>query len=276
VNGQAVAGSPFPVFVSIHPTLLGKPVRVITGVKPPRDVAVTPTGNILVTESGGVSLFDENGKKLRNIDTSKNIANPRGVTVASTDGCIYICGETKIIKLGPDFKLVGEFTGQGGSDYQYVAVVGDEVMVSDNGNKVVMVYTKYLEYVRQVGSHGEGPGQFLSIRGVSSDGHNLYVSEVRRGCVHVFSSGEYLHSFGQSGDGVKKLSGPIGVCVVGQYVYVASHYGHRVSVFTTEGEHVTSFGECGISEGNFIYPRGVCVDKDGFVYVCDSNTVQIF
>ena len=45
VNGQEVAGSPFPVFVSIHPTLLGKPVRVITGVKEPYDVAVTTTGD---------------------------------------------------------------------------------------------------------------------------------------------------------------------------------------------------------------------------------------
>ena len=32
VNGQEVAGSPFPVFVSIHPTQLGKPVQVITRV----------------------------------------------------------------------------------------------------------------------------------------------------------------------------------------------------------------------------------------------------
>ena len=51
VNGEVVSCSPFPVFVSIHPTLLGKPVGVMTGVKNPLDVALTVTGNIIVTDA---------------------------------------------------------------------------------------------------------------------------------------------------------------------------------------------------------------------------------
>ena len=277
VNGQEVAGSPFPVFVSIHPTLLGKPVRVITGVRIPRDVAVSATGNIVVTECSGKGvLFDKSGKKL---STSKfGISNPRGVAVNISDGCVYVLGN-KIVKLSPDFELVGELTGQeGATEYRYMAVVGDEVMVTEGSKNVVMVYTKDLKYVRQFGSHGDGPGQFKDISGVSSgETGNLYVGDYGRGCVHVFSNGgEFLHSFGQGGDGVK-LRSPVGVCVVGQYVYVASYNDHCVSVFTTEGEYVTSFGTLD-DEGNFRYPWGVCVDKDGYVYVCDSlnNRVQIF
>ena len=280
VNGQEVAGSPFPVFVSIHPTLLGKPVRVITGVKEPYDVAVATTGNIVVAESENVALFDKNGKKLRNIDISRKL-DPLGVAVDNTNGCMYISGQRKIIKFSPDFKLLGEFTGQEGTaGYGYVAVVGDEVMVGDKN--VVMVYTKDLKYVRQFGSHGDGPGQFKAIQGVSSDdNNNLYVSDYERECVHVFSNrGEFLHSIGHDlgGDGVKKLSGPKCVCVVGQYVYVADWGGHCVSVFTTEGGYVTSFGQSGGKEGDFWCPSGVCVDKDGFVYVCDhlNNRVQVF
>ena len=61
-------------------------------------------------------------------------------------------------------------------------------------------------------------------------------------------------------------------------MYVASSDGHCVSVFTTEGEYVTSFGKHGNGEGDFRCPWGVCVDKDGYVYVCGSlnNRVQIF
>ena len=201
------------------------------------------------------------------------------MAVDSTDGCIYICGQNKIIKLRPDFKLVGEFTGQGGTGYWYIAVVGDEVMVSECSNKVVMVYTKDLKYVRQIGSHGDGPGQFSNIYGVSSDAHNnLYVCDSGKGRVCVFSnSGDFLYSFSQSGVGVEKLKWPVGVCVFGQYVYVVNG-GHCVSVFTTEGEYVTSFGQCGDGEGDLKYPEGVCVDKDGFVYVCDywNGRVQTF
>ena len=77
---------------------------------------------------------------------------------------------------------------------------------------------------------------------------------------------------------MKKLSGPWGVCVVGQYVYVADRGGDCVSVFTTEGGYVTSFGQRGGNEDDFNSPKGVCVDKDGFVYVCDylNNRVQVF
>ena len=280
VNGQEVAGSPFPVFVSIHPTLLGKPVRVITGVKMPWDVAVSATGNIIVSSEKGV-LFDQSGKKLGTPSTLKfGIPIPRDVAVDNTDGCIYVNDwRNKIVKLSPDFELVGELTGQEGAQYQCMAVVGDEVMVTERSKNVVMVYTKDFKYVRQIGSHGDGPGQFKNIRGVSSgETGNLYVGDISRGCVHVFSNGgEFLHSFGQGGDGVK-LRCPGGVCVFGQYVYVTSYYDHCVSVFTTEGEYATSFGKFGSGGGDFASPCGVCVDKDGYVYVCDSlnNRVQIF
>ena len=167
VNGQEVAGSPFPMFVSIHPTLLGKPLRVITGVKEPYDVALTTTGNIVVVETKNVALFNKNGKKLRNIDISRSDLDPYGVSVDNTNGCMYISGQRKIIKFSPDFKLLGEFTGQKGTYYRHVAVVGDEVMVCEPNKNAVMVYTKDLKYVRQFGSHGDG--QFKAIRGVVSD-----------------------------------------------------------------------------------------------------------
>ena len=163
VNGQEVAGSPFPVFVSIHPTLLGKPVRVITGVDHPCDVAVSATGNIIVTEYYGKgAFFDKSRKKVRSEITSKFY--PKSVAVDNTDGSIYVNDwRNNIIKLSPDFELVGELTGQEGAEYRYMAVVGDEVMVTELSKNVVMVYTKDLKYVRQFGSHGDGPGQFKDV-----------------------------------------------------------------------------------------------------------------
>ena len=148
-------------------------------------------------------------------------------------------------------------------------------MVTEWSKNVVMVYTKDLKYVRQFGSHGDGPGQFKDITGVSSgETGNLYVGDYGMDCVHVFSNGgEFLHSFGQGGDGVKLMS-PLGVCVVGQYVYVASYFDHCVSVFTTEGEYVTS--KYGSGECDFIHPSNVCVDKDGCVYVCDSGNDMVY
>ena len=61
------------------------------------------------------------------------------------------------------------------------------------------------------------------------------------------------------------------MCVSGQYVYVTDFGNHNISVFTTEGEYVTSFGEKGSNNGEFNGPCGVCTDMDGFIYVCDLN-----
>ncbi len=51
-----------------------------------------------------------------------------------------------------------------------------------------------------------------------------------------------------------------------------------MSVFATEGDYVTSFGQHGYKEGEFCGPRSICVDVDNFIYVTDlfNNRVQCF
>ena len=61
-------------------------------------------------------------------------------------------------------------------------------------------------------------------------------------------------------------------------VYVSELSIHRVSVFTSAGQFVTSFGSVGNGPGQFDYPRGLAVDGSGVVYVCDgwNHRVQLF
>ena len=63
-------------------------------------------------------------------------------------------------------------------------------------------------------------------------------------------------------------------------VYVSERFNHRISVFTSKGQFVitskgqfvTSFGSGGLD------PRGLAVDSNGVVYVCDFNNhlLQLF
>ena len=91
LNRQEVAGSPLPVFVSIHPSQLGKPVSVITGFNRARHVTVNSAGETIVTDESTISVFDKSGKKLRSCELSKyNISrNSWGPAVDSGD-CIYV------------------------------------------------------------------------------------------------------------------------------------------------------------------------------------------
>ena len=286
LNGQEVTGSPFPVFVSIHPSQLGKPVRVIDGLTRPRAVAVNSAGEIIVIDRKTISVFDRSGRKLRSHTYYLNefhIYDPWGVAVDDKDGCLYVTdsenGSRKLIKLNPELNnSVGEVVLKKESFVRGVAVVGDGIMVCDRNN-CIMVYTKDLKYTRQITANsGDGPGRAISRICIASDTRgNLYISDRDKSCVNVFSNeGVFLRSFGQQGE--DKLDHPWGVCVSGQYVYVSNYHGYNISVFTTEGEHVATFGQNGSEEGELNSPLGVCVDRDGLVYVCDqlNNRVQIF
>ena len=281
VNGVEVADSPFPVFASIHPNQLSKPVRVITGLNHPIDVACNSEGKIIVCEyNGDVVLMDKKGKRLSRIKRSgHNLKHPRGVAVDG-DNNIYFVDESLnvIFKSDKEMNLIEKkfFEHNGTPGHLCVAVVGDEVMVCERFNKgTIKVYSKELEYVREIVS----PQKNETFCSISSDEHgNLYTCEVTNSCIVVFKNGgQFVRSFGCDENGVKKLDEPTGVCVTSQYVYVP-HRGNNISVFTTQGQYVTSFGQKGKGEGEFNDPIGVCVDRDGFVYVCDyfNTRVQVF
>ena len=87
-----------------------------------------------------------------------------------------------------------------------VAVVGDEVMVCECGNKgTIMVYNRELKYVRHIEHAGSG-----AFTDISVDSHgNLYVTDYTNSMIRVFSNdGILLRSLSLDGDGKKRLNRP--------------------------------------------------------------------
>ena len=275
VNGQKVAGSPFPVFISIHPSKLGKPVKIIPGLNQPSGIAFNSKGEMVVAEfNKGVVILDKDGTKLRSIKRSDHKFKGLSSVAVDNEDNIYFdewCGKN-VYKFDKNMKKVMQKQTEHGC-CSGVAVVGSEVMVSGQYNPKLEVYTTELNVVRKI---REDRGYFNR---VSSDGHGkLYVGATGHSRIQVHSKSEFLHSFGSDENGVNKLSDPRGVCVAGQYVYVTDYSNNNISIFTTEGEHVTSFGQRGAKEGYLDHPWGICIDNEGFLYVCDcyNNRLQIF
>ena len=292
---QQVAGSPFPVFVSIPPTQLGKPVKVWDIKYRVCGITTNSVGDVIVAEcDGDIVKLESEGKTsvlVKHSDIKRIVAECDGDIVklesegktskrtrlqrVSTDDedNIYCTDyhSNKVMKCDKNGGnvQVHEVKQVNLPGHWEVAVVGGEVMLCERGNDcTIMVYDRELKYVRRVEHTGRGV-----FKGVSADNHgNLYVTDYANNCIQVFNNdGVFLRSFGRDSNRVKRLDGPFYVCVSGHYVYVTNsgYDDDYVSVFTTAGDYVTKFGQSGYGEGDFIYPRGVCTDKDGFVYVAD-------
>ena len=279
VNGQEVAGSPFPVFVSMSPSQLCKPVKV-WDVRGPCGVAVNSVGDIIVAQyKGDIIRYDKDnqGEVLVKYSQTK-LRYLRDIALDNDDN-IYCIDEmtNKILKCsqtGSNIQI--KELKQMNCGGQGLVVVGNEVFICNRlSNSTIAIYNRDLEYIRHI-RHGN----VEQLMGISVDAcGNLYVVDNTNSLILVFSNeGNYLHSFGYDGTGRKVLKSPYGICVSGPYVYVTNAVGHNVSVFTTDGVYVTSFGIHGKDRGNFDLPFNVCVGKDGFVYVTDhfNARVQIF
>ena len=251
VDGQQVA---FPVFVSIPPTQLGKPVKVWKNLTKPTGITVNSVGEILVSEwSGNIIEFNTEGNR-RTLVKQGRVKDLRKIAVDDEDN-IYCVEETsnRILRCDrnggniqvQEVKHVKK--GQWG-----LAVVGEEVMVCVQDNSgTISVYDKELNYVRSI--EHQNMGDFLAISG---DSHgNLYCADYDNSMIQVFSNdGVFLLSFGSDLKGEKKVKEPWGLCVSGHYVYVCNCGSDNISVFTTDGVYVTSFGQPGSNEGDFMWP----------------------
>ena len=88
-----------------------------------------------------------------------------------------------------------------------------------------------------------------------------------------------MRKFEKYGNGKGELNAPSSISIDSDNVVYVTEWGnHRVSLFTCEGNFLTSFGTKGSGRGQFNEPRGIAVDKNGVVYVCDNRNhcLQLF
>ena len=276
IDGQHVAGSPFPVSVSIHPTQLGKPVKVWDGVKSPFGITANSKGDILVAEKvGNIIKFDANGQRHKLV-AQNELKALRCIAVDDEDN-IYCIDDNnnKILtcdKNGGNVQ-VHEVKANKGSGRRALFIINNELLISETDSRgTIMVYDRELKGVRHIQHKDMG-----LVTDISADVYgNLYMTDRGSACIQVFTAnGVFLRSLGHDKN---KLWGPCGVCVSGLYVYVTDTTNNCVSVFTTDGVYVTSFGQHGNKEGDFDHPLYLCIDKDQFVYVSDyrNHRIQCF
>jgi ABC-type Fe3+ transport system permease subunit/DNA-binding beta-propeller fold protein YncE len=154
--------------------------------------------------------------------------------------------------------------------------------IADTHYHRVMVYSPAGKLLRQWGSYGQGPGEFIYPTDVAfaPDGR-LFVSEYGgNDRVSIFSAaGEFLGSFGSLGDGTGQFSRPsaLQVDAARGRLYVADACNHRIAVYDLQGKLQRYFGSVGREAGQLRYPYGLALTKDGRLVVCEfgNNRLQV-
>lgn len=283
VNGLAIAGSPFRVYIQQSPWLLNQPVQVFKVLKTPNRVAVSKSGQILVTDKEGVLVFDSEGALVNTLKLflSEGRQETRSIAVDSSDNVyVTVISVCKVFKLSPSGEVIVSVGGRGSGPGEFnipdgIAQRDDKLFVCDRHNHRIQALDLNLNFISSLGCHGNGEGQFEQPTDLAFDQRgNMYIADWGNSRVQVFSSeGLHTKTFGRRGRGPGELIKPCGIHVDRNSVYVTEWDNKRVSVFTTHGRFVTSFGM-----PKFGYPRGIAVDHDGYLYVCDvsNKCVQVF
>ena len=290
VCGLNIRGSPFDVRVVSPVEGLGVPIHTFGGLEKPRGVAFNCVGEIVISAGDSVSIFSQNGTKIRSFGDPGQFQYPSGVTV-DDEGNILVAdrGNDRFQKFTNDgqFLVSVGTTGTGPLQFNKPMDVAfnfhnKKVYVVDNENHRIQVLNSDLTFSNIIGGkRSSKDGDFAYPWSATFDSTgNVYIADSGNNRIQVYTaSGKFLRKLGRCGKGKGELHWPVSVALDSRGMVLVSESGnHRISIFTTEGRFVKSFGWRGTKVGEFNYPRWLAVDDYDVLCVCDrdNDRVQIF
>jgi len=251
----------------------------------PQKIAITSAGELVVADAGNnrLQVFDTTGKFLRTIGlpggtTGEQVGalyNSSGVAVDS-DGNIYATDlrEERV----QVFDSTGKFVSAAKVPAAAVTACGGAIFTVGKTEHVVTKLTPTLDTTKTFGGFGTATGQLQFPTGITCAGTSLIVADMVGARVQVFDlDGNALQAFGTFGNGSGQFNNPYDVAVDPQHnIYVVDMSNHRVQVFNSQGQYLTTLGSgFGSGPGQFKYPTGITIDRQGTIYVVDGGNHRV-
>ena len=153
-----------------------------------------------------------------------------------------------------------------------VVAPSGEIFVSDGyGQHRVHRFSAEGTLLASWGSKGAGPGEFGLPHGICVDqrGRVVVADREPNHRVQIFDAGGNLIEVRSVADGAwLGFIGPNEVYVDQQGNLLVAECGHRISIWTVDGELLSRWGDLGDAPGQFAgYPHSLCVDSHGDLYV---------
>ncbi len=210
--------------------------------KSPQLFCVSKSGDIYVTNDlGGIDILNYRGEYKGKLDLS-SVPNATSLVIQS-----FHLGDNGLFYIG-DVKS------------------GRIVVLDSSGN-----------FLFQFGKKGNGEGEFLNAKAITTDVDRLYILDppLFRVSVYDKKDGRFLFMFGQISSQLGGFSMPSSIDTDGERLFVVDTNRTMVIVFDREGKPIVEFGGVGKNPENLSWPSDVKVDRKGRIYVCDAGNGRI-
>ena len=287
VKGQHIGASPFSLLSTSSVESIGPPMLIID-VERPCGIAINHKRELVVTHcyKDDIRIFSPNGKLLRSFNVTNKVINyKRQVTIDDEDN-ILVADTNCIQKVTTDGRLLATvYTKEPPLRFIFVTDIAfntfnSMVYVVDYNGRTVYIFNSDLVYVGFIGERGHGEGGFYFPFSIACDSDgNIYIFEDGIGTelIQLLTAEEkYLKTFGSH---TPPIYSPQYIALGGNgYTYVSEGNNHLISVYNSDGKLVKSLGGGGDKLGYFHTPKGLAVDDDGVLYVCDykNDRIQVF
>jgi len=273
----------------------------------PHGIAIAPNGNVYVadTNNNRIEEFTSAGTFVRawggyadgtTAPAALGLFNqPWGVAVSPDGEYVYVTDtwNHRIQKFTSDGVPVTSWgkPDYGAADVQFGLwgprgiVVGSDgrVIVSDTGNKRIVVYDANGNFITQFGSSGMGVGQFDEPVGLALDAQgNLYVADTWNLRIQVFApsadgtSYSPLRQWDVSSWSSQSLENKPFLAIDAQgNVFASDPDMYRMLEFSSQGGFLRAWGDFGTDNTTFGRAAAVALDAQGNVWVTDSGNNRV-
>ena len=246
-------------------------------------------GWIYVTDcyNQNVQVFDLTGNflfKWGTLGDGESQFNYPGGIAINSQGHVYVPEEHnhRVQIFTADGQYISQFGSEGREDGQFRQPLGiavdsmDNVYVADLKSNLIQKFDAEGNFLLSFGGKGNGNGQFRGPYNLAIDSaDNIYAVDRGNNRVQKFApDGTFLLKWGRNGgDGEPGMQ-------TGDFnwphelsidkldrIYVSDTYNYRIQVFSTDGEHLFSFG----TVKEFGVPKTISVDKNYNMYVADPH-----